>query len=482
MQTNCMPYLKSNYSDDFFDVSPEHGFLPISLPLETLPEPFTPLQQLLDLMPVVLGENKFGLLNTPNAIAEAVDELPNLIDHINKEYDVRIIQALFRGYSFLASAYTLETSFQHYRKTGEYGKARNILPAQIAQPFCEVAEKLDVYPWLDYHYAYSLGNFRKKDHAGGLEWTNLDMCVRFSGQPDEVGFIMLHVDINQHSPDLVGSVYHTLKALNVNNQAEATKWLNKNHQTMVHMNERRREMWKASRWQHYNDFRIFIMGVKGNDELFGDGVTYTGVWDEPKQFRGQTGAQDDIIPMEDIFSGVIRYYPQNELTKYLLDLRTYRPKCIQHFFIDLEESVKSIDEKGIIGMLYKNKNAEGLCLLLGILEEIYHFRNGHWQFVQKYIMANTPYAKATGGTPITSWLPNQLKAVMFQMEDTINMIESLNEDINGHAKNILTLNKQTLDHKRNLLEEQLEMVKQQAFSAEKVFELNKNYGLEDEKK
>ena len=70
MQTNCMPYLKSNYSDDFFDVSPEHGFLPISLPLETLPEPFTPLQQLLDLMPVVLGENKFGLLNTPNAIAE----------------------------------------------------------------------------------------------------------------------------------------------------------------------------------------------------------------------------------------------------------------------------------------------------------------------------------------------------------------------------------------------------------------------------
>ena len=29
------------------------------------------------------------------------------------------------------------------------------------------------------------------------------MCVRFSGQPDEVGFIMLHVDINQHSPSLV---------------------------------------------------------------------------------------------------------------------------------------------------------------------------------------------------------------------------------------------------------------------------------------
>ena len=42
------------------------------------------------------------------------------------------------------------------------------------------------------------------------------------------------------------------------------------------------------------------MGVKGNTELFGDGVLYENVWDEPKAFRGQTGAQDDIIPMQDI--------------------------------------------------------------------------------------------------------------------------------------------------------------------------------------
>lgn len=72
---------------------------------------------------------------------------------------------------------------------------------------------------------------------------------------------------------------------------------------MKQMNVRRKEMWKASRWQRYNDFRIFIMGVKGNTELFGDGVVYENVWDEPKAFRGQTGAQDDIIPMQDIFLG-----------------------------------------------------------------------------------------------------------------------------------------------------------------------------------
>ena len=32
------------------------------------------------------------------------------------------------------------------------------------------------------------------------------MAAKFSGMDDERGFIMLHVDINQHSPQLVGSI------------------------------------------------------------------------------------------------------------------------------------------------------------------------------------------------------------------------------------------------------------------------------------
>lgn len=468
------------YTDGFFNVSAVNGFLPQHLPLKVLPVTYSVLQDLLDKMPVQLGNNEFGFLHYPNKIVEAVDGLPNYVKAVEAESDVLVLQALFRGYSFLASAYTLEPSFQHYRETGHYGKARNVLPAQIAQPFVAVANKMEVYPWLDYHYAYSLGNFKKKDENADLAWTNLEMCVRFSGQPDEVGFIMLHVDINQHSPDLVGSVLQTLEAVAEKNLVKAEEGLDWNMRTMVEMNNRRREMWKASRWQHYNDFRVFIMGVKGNDELFGDGVTYTGVWDEPKQFRGQTGAQDDIIPMEDIFSGVINYYPKNELTKYLLDLRTYRPKCIQQFFIDLENEVGGIHERGLFGYLKEQKSIVGLSRLLGILEQIYHFRNGHWQFVQKYIMANTPYAKATGGTPITSWLPNQLKAVMQQMQDVLDSIAAIGGDMDEVTLSIVTSNQNTLTHKKKLLEEQLEMVSKEQFSADKVFDLNEKFGLQDQ--
>jgi indoleamine 2,3-dioxygenase len=306
------------------------------------------------------------------------------------------------------------------------------------------------------------------------------MCVKFSGQPDEAGFILLHVDINQFSPNLVGSVLATLAAVEANaiNQVEAG--LDKNLETLTQMNIRRKEMWKASRWQHYNDFRVFIMGVKGNEEIFGEGVTYTGVWDTPQQFRGQTGAQDDIIPMEDIFTGVTQYYLKNELTDYLLDLRKYRPHCVQAFFVDLEEQVKQVHAGGLAGYLFQEASVNGLARLLGILEQIYHFRNGHWQFVQKYIMANTPYAKATGGTPITTWLPNQITAVLQQMEVVMQSIALLAGTADEKGSLIIANNQTTFQHKKQLLAEQLSMVSQETYSADTLFSLNSQYGLSDQ--
>jgi indoleamine 2,3-dioxygenase len=470
--------LQNHYQDGFFDVCAEHGFLPIKDPIVSLPSTYAEVQKILDDMPVVLPNGEHGLLHHEGEIMKAIEALENHLEEVKKEDDIFVIQALFRSYGFLTSAYLLEPSFQQFRKDGTYGKARNFLPASIAQPFCYVSEKLGVFPWLDYHYAYSLGNYRKLDEKKGLNWENITMCNRFSGQSDEVGFIMLHVDINRFSPGLVGSVMQTLQA--IKDEAKPVHdFLEANWMTMKQMNERRKEMWKASRWQHYNDFRIFIMGVKGNEEIFGEGITYEGVWDEPKAFRGQTGAQDDIIPMQDIFSGVIFHYPQNELTKYLLDLRAYRPLCVQRFFSDLAETMKEVHPKGLLGLLKDRGDVDALCFLIGILEEIYHFRNGHWQFVQKYIMSNTKYPKATGGTPITSWIPNQIMAVIIQMEEVLETINSLQTTDNQIAFELKDRNERMLSTKRKLLEGQLALIHQNDFSVESVFELNKKYGYED---
>ena len=470
--------LQNHYKDGFFDVCAEHGFLPIKDPIVSLPSTYADVQKILDDMPVVLPNGEHGLLHHEGEIMMAIESLENHLEEVKKEDDIFVIQALFRSYGFLTSAYLLEPSFQQFRKDGTYGKARNFLPANIAQPFCYVSEKLGIFPWLDYHYAYSLGNYRKLDEKKDLNWENITMCNRFSGQSDEVGFIMLHVDINRFSPGLVGSVMKTLQVIKDENQP-VHGFLEANWRTMKTMNERRKEMWKASRWQHYNDFRIFIMGVKGNEEIFGEGITYEGVWDEPKAFRGQTGAQDDIIPMQDIFSGVIFHYPQNDLTKYLLDLRAYRPVCVQKFFSDLSETMEKIHPKGLLGLLKERNDIDSLCFLIGILEEIYHFRNGHWQFVQKYIMSNTKYAKATGGTPITSWIPNQIMAVIIQMEEVLETLSLYGESSNDTASTIRERNIQFLPTKRKLLEGQLALIHNNDFTAESVFELNKAYGYVD---
>jgi len=422
-------------------------------------------------MPMIKDNGAPGLLSEEGAFENADKKLPNYEGLVDKESDPYILQALFRSYAFTCSAYTLAPAHFTFLKNGTYGKANNILPKQVAQAFVKVSKKLKVYPWLDYHYAYSLGNYVKKDKSEGLNWENLDMAAKFSGLPDEKGFIMLHVDINEHSPNLIKSVFDFQKSSNSIN--ETNNSLKLALVTMKKINERRQLMWIASRWKHYNDFRVFIMGIKGNEEIFEDGLIYEGVSSKPKKYRGQTGAQDNIIPMMDIFTGVINHYPKNDLTKYLEDLRSYRPKCIQDFLEDLKLYF-SKKEKSIIRILETQNNFIGMKYLLEILDEIYLFRNGHWQFVQKYIMKTTKYSKATGGTPIISWIPNQLKAVLSAMD---SLCQLLPEKL---LKTNLTNWKEDFENKKTLLKEQLDILNKKEFDTNEVLSLNKKFNLSDQ--
>ena len=469
-----MNYWKKEYTDGFFNVSRENGFLPIREPLQNLPHEYKELQDLINNLHVFQSENREekGVLGIPNEIVEKIKFVPDYSSVIDKETDIFLLQALYRAYTFVTSGFTLEQAYQEFLQSGNYGVARQILPANIAQPLVLVSSKLDVYPWLDYHYSYSLGNYVKKDPSGSLHWKNLDMACKFTGTSDEIGFIMVHVYINEVSPQLVKSVMdYGLNPADVNSLQMCGK-------TLEEMNRRRRDMWTASRHERYNDFRIFIMGIKGNDKIFGQGLVYDGCFNnEPQQYRGQTGAQDSIIPMIDIFSGIVDFYPDNKLTEYLLDLRSYRPRCIQNFFNDLRNHYK-------INPLFKQltdaKCYEGLVYLLKIVDEVYLFRNGHWQFVQKYIMSNTRYAFATGGTPITTWLINQIEAVLEYERVIIEYLESNFKDALRENEIWLTL---TSDYnkKRSLLIEQVNELRKIDYNIDFVYMKNIELELEDSK-
>jgi indoleamine 2,3-dioxygenase len=63
--------------------------------------------------------------------------------------------ALYRDYTFVASAYLLEPCDLLYRKTGDYGLGRSVLPKNIAVPLVQVAEKIGAKPFMEYALSYA---------------------------------------------------------------------------------------------------------------------------------------------------------------------------------------------------------------------------------------------------------------------------------------------------------------------------------------
>lgn len=488
----CLIEQEDRYDDGVFRVGRKHGFLPQRSPLARLPSPFEPIQTLLDELPVWLDPNtqQRGVLATPGLIATRVSGLPNLAGEVasiiasmqgdSKTHRdaARTIQALFRGYGFIASAYLLEPAHHGTNGEGRYGKARNVLPAAVAEPLVLTADALGMAPWLDYHHAYSLGNFVHRDaslHGEDLwHWRNLDMACRFSGTTDEVGFIMLHVQINQHTPALLGAFQDVLRDAKLGATAEnpAGPW-QRLLRALEHINRSRREMWRASRPERYNDFRVFIMGITGNESLFGPGVVYEGVAQfggKPMQFRGQTGAQDDIIPACDILLGIDDTYPTNDLTDYLQDLRKYRPPVVRAWF---EDARKDRDDVALDRFI---TGEPGIALIAAAcVEQVTLFRIGHWQFVQKYILAHTRHATATGGTPITSWLPNQIDACFVRMRQLLSHADPAKLSTTERRWHAAMSSR--LAERERILAEQRALLENPAFDPREIYA--RNVGHED---
>ena len=475
--------MKDEYTDGFFNVSREHGFVPIQI-IKELPENYKLLVDLCNELPYIKKNNQFGILHYPNLIYEEVKKLPNLISSIDAleslhfENRIFILQTLFRYYSFLVSSYCLEPTYNSYIRNKSYEKARTVIPHNIAEPYCKVSELLGCYPWLEYHYSYGLGNFKilnyKEDYNYELE--DIEVESLFCGDRDEINFIKVHILINLYTPQLINKLYDVFDGIQMNHSDLIIEALKRLNQCVHNMNEKRKLMWANSDTDRYGAYRIFLMGSEGNDKIFGDGLLYENVNEDKVKYRGETGAQDDIIPTLDIFTGVTKFYPDTILTKYLHNLRDYRPKVIIDFFNDLEQ--ESIDLKDKIIALCGKR---GLIYFLAIVNEIYLFRNGHWQFVQNYIMNNTEYNVATGGTPLNMWLPNQIKACLDCMDDILSEYSWEAKFISFETKleveDIQLIEKLRMEQnrKRKLLDEQLEELKKKMYDLQKIINSNDEF-------
>jgi hypothetical protein len=139
------PVLTDTRPDDHslaaFMVSTTRGFLPRQEPLVKLPHEFEAVDTLLQRMPVKTLSGEPGLLAT-FTFGETVDkELPDLSAEVEKyRDDLVVMNALYRDYSFLASAYLLEPCHERFLKGEPYGLGRQTLPRNIALPIVKVAE------------------------------------------------------------------------------------------------------------------------------------------------------------------------------------------------------------------------------------------------------------------------------------------------------------------------------------------------------
>lgn len=435
---------ESKNKNSWFSCVPgKNGFLPVEQPLYKLPSKYEKVNEILDRMKITQPNNEKGYLHDRILGALIDEELPIL--DVSNETDIQLLAALHRDYCFLASAYSLETSHP-YENQSNYHKARETIPKQLAIPLLQLAKKNDVFPWLDYAYGYGLNNsiLFGEDPT---DYRNYKTVRTFNGSPSEEGFINVHVAMVAQSGKLLEYQQESFLNLSVDNRPKFNSYLKKHFEIFSNIVETLQTMWKASAYKDYLSFRTFIMAQKGNEICYpNEKICFLTENDEEIfSFRGETGAQDSIIPSIDSFLDLV--YPRNKLTEYLYDLRQYRPKDHQEYINFVSDSSRKLKFKD-----YCYKDSYSCILLLKNLNCLRMFRKKHWNLTKKYIIENTKHPVATGGTPITTWLPNQLGATLEYMQEVIDHViptDLENEDVEYYKSIKIELS----DHIQSIMDE-----------------------------
>lgn len=328
-----------------------------------------------------------------------------------------VLLALFRDYTFWASAYLLEPCDILYRKKEDYGLGRQVLPRNIAVPLASLARKIDAKPFMEYALSYALYNWKKIDPRRPVKFQNLQLIRSFSGMDSEAGFILVHVSMVAHSGALVDATFRVLSAVERKDRTAFNSALDDFKNTMIKINGEMEKMWVRSKHEDYQKFRTFIMGIK-NQPMFPKGVIYEGVSEEPLSFRGESGANDSMIPTADNLFELYDQMPENPLTEILKDFRQYRPIGHQIFLNHVYARAKELKVRD-----FALADSVSALKYLENLDQIRDFRWRHWNFTKQYILHYSKHPVATGGSPIVTWLPNQLKVVLVAMLDTIKDIK-----------------------------------------------------------
>jgi indoleamine 2,3-dioxygenase len=141
--------------------------------------------------------------------------------------------------------------------------------------------------------------------------------------------------------------------------------------------------------------------------------------------------------------------PSTPLTTILKDFRSYRPGNHREFLLHVSSLAASLSLKS-----YALSSASSALLYLKLLDQVRDFRFRHWCFTREYILKRTAHPTATGGSPIVTWLPNQLVAVL----DAMSQVgERWGTKVEGKARGEMGEMMEVVKRQREALGREVEM-------------------------
>jgi indoleamine 2,3-dioxygenase len=378
-----------------FDISPEQGFLP--------PDP----REHVDSCPALndLGQNLPKLLSA-RRVRPFIDAQTGLLDSIPASWQEEDYRAAMRILSFAGHAYVWESP----------DHPAGSLPAQLAQPWYEVARRLGRPPVLSYA-SYALDNWRRLDRDRLIAIDNIVLLQNFLGGLDEEWFVVVHVQIERQAGPGLAGLLQAMQGAARDREAEVVNGLKAlasaqtdMRDTLLRMKER------CDPYVYYTRVRPYIHGWKNSPALTG-GVLYSGVSayaDGPQAFRGETGAQSSIVPCLDAGLGIS--HAPDPLTVYLREMREYMPPRHRAFLQSLEQALDDRGRPLLAGYTRDRKTQSpelwtAYCACVALLAQ---FREIHIGYADSYIhrqhqsYVSNPTAVGTGGTPFMAYLQKHL--------------------------------------------------------------------------
>jgi indoleamine 2,3-dioxygenase len=367
-----------------YGLSRERGFLSaFEIDEITLPARFDAI--------VEAAEKLSGLI-TSGRVRDWLERLPDpdLKDWAQTAPEEQVRVAMVR-YSFLVQAYVW----------GHAEPPRH-LPANLAKPMVEIAERLGQAPLLPYS-GYVLDNWARIDKAAPLSLDNVRMVQNFAGGEDENWFVLIHVAIEQEAGVLLDNAVQLIAGCEAGDAARCEALL-------VEMNEAWERIYahfkrmpeRCDPYVYFHRVRPWIHGWANNPALNG-GLVYEGLYDgQPQALRGQTGSQSSIVPAMDALFGV--KHSDDPLKAFLDELHHYRPVPHRRFIEDIGARSQLRDFVAGSGSqsLKDAFNAN--------LEQVARFRTRHLEYAASYINkqagsipGNDPDV-GTGGTPFMKYL------------------------------------------------------------------------------